>query len=415
MRVGVGAALIILLSGCLFEHEEPVAALVLDPFKVSSLARGESFEGQLAGLQHSVTFATRTRGYADGALFVSDGIVTNELKRFESHPRGLAAVGTEVMFVASADEQAGIWITDGTVGGTRFIASIIISDLPPDVRAFVSGGRYYAHIEATNTLFTSDGTWDGTQQVLAGATEVGQIGDRIVALTTSPVELWVSGAPGQLTQFATLPETESGCIGFWELPDALYFSCSKGHLWRTDGTAAGTYQLADHGDLTVLPRGAGAGELFYVVFPKQQGETLGVWRTSGAANDSHKLFDFDLNNVVELGGRTLLGGRDGLWTLRSDGTRALLHGSYDASNLFVIDDLVLFASASRRGDALARSDGTKGGFYATHSSVQLNIPHGFVRHGKLVYFRSFNEDETCRPHLCADLWAITLAELHDPS
>jgi hypothetical protein len=396
------------------ETDEPVAALVLDPFRVSALPFGESFDGQLAAAGETVIFATRARDFGGGALYATDGYKTSELKRFDSHPRGLASVDNRVMFVAAADEQAGIWITDGTATGTRFVASIIISDLSPDVQPFVLTNRYYARVSATDTLFTSDGTWDGTRQMLSGTRRVGELDGRIVALTSSPVELWITTGPGQLTQYAELPSTESSCQGFWHFGDALYFSCSHGHLWRTDGTQAGTYQLADHGNLTVWPQGSVNNQTFYSVFPEQPG-TLGVWRTSGVANDSVKLFDFDLNDVVELDGRALLGGRGGLWTLGDDGSLDLLHASYDGSHLTVVENLVLYASASRHGDALARSDGTKDGFYATPPGIRLNIPHGFVRYGDLVFFRSFNLDETCRPSLCADLWAIPFGELHNPN
>jgi ELWxxDGT repeat protein len=143
-------------------------------------------------------------------------------------PQGLAAAGGKIFVSAatspgSGSPVGGLWVTDGTVAGTRQIGS---TGFVGDRGTTDFGGRLVfagpGGNPSGNALWTSDGTAAGTQPLLAAD---GQ-------------------SPGQLESFSTFA-------------GRLIFAATGGPstvLWQSDGTAAGTQPV-----LTLGGEGNGLG------------------------------------------------------------------------------------------------------------------------------------------------------------
>jgi ELWxxDGT repeat protein len=153
-------------------------------------------------------------------------------------PLGMTVFNNEVLFEGSnASNKFGLWVTDGTAGGTHEVTGIIGASLgffPSDLTVFrlniVSNAK--ALFSGVNTngqagLWVTDGAGAGTHELtgISGAN------------MTSGLQ------PGDLTVFTP------GSFGFSParaLFNGLNASGVRG-LWVTDGTAAGTHEVATFG------------------------------------------------------------------------------------------------------------------------------------------------------------------------
>ncbi len=184
----------------------------------------------------------------------------------------LAALGSTVLF-AGHDGVHGLelWATDGTAGGTRLVADLrpgLASSTPRNFLA-AAGQLFFVADDGVHgqELWRSDGTAEGTYLVrdLAPGPESAGIGvlepgagHLFFAVSEAPEErvgLWVSDgtAAGTVRLLAVPPEGGWQVAGgtyrrFNTLPDGtLLFTVLQPNndveLWRSDGTAAGTYFL----------------------------------------------------------------------------------------------------------------------------------------------------------------------------
>jgi len=140
---------------------------------------------------------------------------------FGSFPRHLTAWRGRLYFLAESYPQSGLWSTDGTAAGTRFIApSTADLDREENVLVATPSRLFFTSLEDTDQLWTSDGTPAGTRLV---------------------------------RQFPALPCPAHFCqatfLSFLQpVGDAVYFPASDGtqnQLWTSDGTPGGTRRLTD--------------------------------------------------------------------------------------------------------------------------------------------------------------------------
>jgi ELWxxDGT repeat protein len=193
--------------------------------------------------------------------WTSDGTEAGTVELIPSQPptgqvyEGIRA-GPLTYFIESGDSNhsARLWRSDGTAAGTT-----IVKDLAAQtVTEFVGAAGRFVYFNLNGKLNRSDGTESGTIElpvsspcIFSGAA----IGDAL-ALTSfasnGTVTVWRSdGTAGGTTQLAAMPTKDptSGCKSLTAHGNAAYFSgwdANHGwELWTTDATSSGTKLLAD--------------------------------------------------------------------------------------------------------------------------------------------------------------------------
>ena len=200
----------------------------------------------------------------------------------------------------------------------------------------------------------------------------------------------------------------------------LYFTADDGihgyELWRSDGTAAGTYMVKDintTGDADLSPFTIMDGVLYFAADDGVHGNEL--WRSDGTEAGTYMVTDIadgddgNPKNLTVMDGVLYFAADDGvhgneLW--RSDGTEA---GTYmvmdiadgDGSSPFdvyhsnpgyltVVDGVLYFAAADEdHGTELWRSDGTEAGTYMVMdicAGSGGSYPNDLVEMDGILYF-----------------------------
>ncbi len=274
------------------------------------------------------------------------------------------------------------WVSDATEAGTDRLADL--SPPPADVYQFanvladhrlVAGGLwYYRNLDADGSveMFVTDGTSAGTRQLT-------EINHHASAISLNPF----SGA--------TMAKSLADFNG------TLLFQADDGtagsELWKSDGTAAGTGQVADlvpgpnssyPADLTPL----GSRTLFNAGY---------LWTTDATAPGTAQVAPLYASNLTRAGNSVyfLTGG-----TLqKTDGTApgtVALHTNQYLYQLTPFGNLLLFASQDAAGNSsLWRTDGTPAGTFQLGSSR----PGPLHKVGSRVFFAA--EDPTAG----RELWA----------
>ncbi|MBC11990.1 MAG: hypothetical protein CMM85_03350 [Rhodothermaceae bacterium] len=240
---------------------------------------GDSSPRQLRALGDRVVFSA-DRGSSGRELWISDGTSggTTLVKDInpgsaDSDPGLFRAVGDRILFVASTpDEGEELWVTDGTEAGTQLVADINAGPADSEITGMVAlDDRVLFTAFTADTgqeLWTSDGTPGGTRlvrDISPGPTSsdevlgfpTGRLGAGIVFAAATPdagYEPWYSdGTAAGTYQLADVrPGSASGIPGFEAyqvLGDRLYFLASAketgAELWQTDGTIGGTVLTLD--------------------------------------------------------------------------------------------------------------------------------------------------------------------------
>ena len=318
-------------------------------------------------------------------------------------PRGLTA-GSNRLFLFADDGVHGPepWGSDGSDAGT-----ILLADLNPGppgsfvgqtfglYRNTFASGRWFfpAYAPATGAeMFVSDGTAAGTALLT-------QINHQSSAFNFNFGFLGGSLAPGSLA----------------DLGGTLVFQATDGvsgaELWKSDGTAAGTAQVADllPGSGDSFPNGLTAfdGALF---FATQSGTNDGLWKTDGTTAGTVQVAAVAVANLRALGGTLFFNGNAGasgaeLW--KSDGTTAgtvlvkdISPGaaSSDPYELTALGSTLLFAANSPAGAELWSSDGTTAGTVLVRA-FHSGFPTGLTAAGDRLFFSA--DDGTAG----RELWA----------
>lgn len=245
--------------------------------------------------------------------------------------------------------NSSLWSTDGTASGTRNIA--FVSSV--GIREIATAGRYIflsAGLGLESSIWRSDGTGPGTQQFqnLAGGT--GKFprfaqGEGKLFFTDSSRDLFVTD--GEVTErLADLPAAGPSAQVLKVIEGLAYFAYydeqKAFHLWRSNGTSAGTAELpiqspAPFSRVAYYPDDKSAedvvslnGYLYYFAETIEAGWTL--WRMKSATGESERVADLPDNltraqpkQLTLFDGAIYFSAHDGvegrkLW--RSDGTDA---------------------------------------------------------------------------------------------
>ncbi|MFL6203347.1 MAG: ELWxxDGT repeat protein, partial [Thermoanaerobaculia bacterium] len=310
---------------------------------------------------------------------------------------GLTALGSSVVFFAD-DSAAGIepWRSDGTEAGTIPLADLnpgggsSQSPLLGDRRRAIGGLWYFRAFdgEGDAEIFVSDGTPAGTRQLA-------EIDDQASAFH---VEF-----TGML--FGANPMADRGGTLFFQAEDGV-----SGHeLWKSDGTAAGTGQVAD-----VFPGSIGSLPFEItplgnsVLFSAEGGITQGreLWISDGSEAGTTLLKDLEPTGSTSGGWPwwlTPAGGRvfftsdvdsGKLW--QSDGTpedtrlaRDTAPTAAAATELTALGSLLLYSGAGPDGYELWKTDGTEAGTLQVANiapGAASSGPDRLTRVGSLVFF-----------------------------
>jgi ELWxxDGT repeat protein len=367
-----------------------------------------------------------------------------------SQPWELTAVGSQVFF--SADDGSHgreLWKSDGTPTGT-----VLVKDIHPGAGSSLSLFLPRGLTAGSNRLFlfaddgvhgpepwASDGSDAGT--ILLADLNPGSMGSFTGATfgfyrntfasgrwffpayaPATGVEMFVSdGTPAGTALLAQINHQSSAFnfnFGFSggslaDLGGTLVFQATDGvsgaELWKSDGTAAGTAQVADllPGSGDSFPNGLTAfdGALF---FTTQSGTNDGLWKTDGTGPGTHLVAAVAVANLRALGGTLFFSGNAGasgaeLW--KSDGTTAgtvlvkdISPGaaSSDPYELTALGSTLLFGANSPAGADLWSSDGTTAGTVLVRA-FHSGFPTGLTAAGARLFFSA--DDGTAG----RELWA----------
>jgi len=359
----------------------------------------------------------------------------------------LYANGTRLYFCANDPSgQPQLWQSDGTNTGTEPVTAFDFSGGYELSLAGLAGEDALVCLAMDNvtSLYRSRGLPDGVE--LAGTIPVSQpvawyscgikhaavLGETLffgAATWANGLELWrTSGTPASgvelvadinsgleyvsNAQYQMWKPKDSSPFGLTVFDDALFFGGTGSggtRLWRSDGTAAGTYtvganglQIKRHG--TTAPVVAG-DNLFFVGYDAFHGYEL--WKTNGVTAELVKdtkatTESSDPDFLIEINGRLVFQASGWLWAY--DGYDVVepladVDPQYSTAvpgRVAVMDGVAYFAGqADCNGNDnidLWRTDGTLEGTYrvAQINGCQNSYPDFFTRVGNYVYFRASN-------------------------
>ncbi|MEA2599628.1 MAG: hypothetical protein QOF89_620 [Acidobacteriota bacterium] len=205
------------------------------------------------------------------------------------YPEQITPVGQRVFFTAwSAAAGYELWSSDGTEAGTRMVADLTAGTEDSHFEALTAMGDKLLFVQPLSGLWITDGTPGGT--TFLGAVGVSpQMNAPIVvlgsrALIFSGGEPWVTDGTAAGTAPVTAPAIESVTTEPVVYQGYVYFEMTTdqaSELWRSDGTAAGTTPMLDAaGHAILLPQALRefAGKLIFIA---AEGEDTALWASDG--------------------------------------------------------------------------------------------------------------------------------------
>jgi ELWxxDGT repeat protein len=266
------------------------------------------------------------------------------------------AVSGAVFFFSFSAGSYDLWRTNGTPEGTRQFADFPPSALvPPDVEEMVSfAGRIYFQLDGPygKELWASDGRPGGTALVAdisfssrsgSGPRDLTAFGDRLLffAYDGQKWDLWQSSGTSESTvALGVAPSGLSNCSGGAPLfslvlaGGKVFFlrqdAACKVSLWTTDGTAAGTVQLAGEAGSSTLDSLRPIEHQGRLFFLAREDDSTTIWKSDGTVQGTGRAFDLptgtrDPSNLTSLGPNLYFSatdpeGQTQVW--RSNGTTA---------------------------------------------------------------------------------------------
>jgi ELWxxDGT repeat protein len=423
-----------------------------------------------------LVYFSANEGTAGHALWRSDGTAAGTIRISAHSPSPLLEL-TEVVgkvFFSKEDAATGreLWMTDGSLAGTTLVKNIKAgsSSSNPEELTNVNGTLLFRADNGVHgqELFRCDGTAAGTFRVgdlLAGPDSFGPrnlINTNGVLYFTdrSGNSLWTSDGTGDGTrEVSNFPVDAT--VPFVNVGGTLYFSGAHGRgfdgsgfeLWRSDGTQAGTLPVADiypgthYGDYdgytgqlpnSSLPQHLTpiAGKVF---FQATDASGSHLWSSDGTEMGTQlidKVFprtpSANPRALANFNGKLLFGTEHDYSTWISDGTadgtlRLATHGSLNQGNaardFAAINDVAYFSAGGRTsgfdllGRELWKTDGTQAGtvwvadivpgedfdpFYGDRGFS--SYPSGFTAlSGKVVFAASENDFYSADAN--RELWA----------
>lgn len=409
-----------------------------------------------------ILFFSATDGISGEELWRSDGTSEGTQRVLDavpgaqsSRPRGLVEAEGRLFFRAfSATTGEELWQSDGSAAGTTIVKDINpgLADSNPSALA-ARGERLFFITKHDRSLWTSDGSPQGTQPVFAITNPVGDglfeptvIGDTVFfsSFGQNPYadfpysELWAL-KPDQEESARSL-YLFSEAYGSYpkqltELDQTLFFqgaSASQGfvELWASDGTPEGTRLVKDINNSpysrSSYPAGltVSAGQLFFSADDGFNGREL--WASDGSEAGTVLVQDIrsgsygsNPDSLVSTGDALFFVANDGengyqLWTTTgsfNDTTLVKLigDGSFDKrpAKLIAANGMVYFvADDGIAGRELWRSDGTAAGterISDINPGLGSSNPDQLIVVGQTLFFTATDGNGD------SELWSYSLA------
>lgn len=328
---------------------------------VSALNQTYANLDSIHNLNGTLYFLGREYAPSDPVVWRSDGSSAGVSRLVPSIPsdahspryssvQTIAVAGAKLFFAANSIFGNEPWISDGTEAGTR-----LLSDLTS--MGSSSGPSMPLDVDGTPFFIASSSLRSTTPRIGVWVTEGSRVSTRLVAELPSDITtaraighanglyffqatgdastgLWRSDgtAAGTFKLKSMSAGAKSAQLDFAELDGVLYFGgggANNYELWRSDGTEVGTYLVADLNATGGLNSGfplqiTRLNEAIY--FSVSSGATRGLWRSDGTANGTNlvQAFNGAEPQYMLRGGDTLYfaasGNLSGFMLWKSDGT-----------------------------------------------------------------------------------------------
>ena len=408
----------------------------LNPGSPSSYPRG------LTVANSKLFFAADINSTGQYKLFLTGGTsaTTQQLLGVDgSNIQNLIAYKNNIYFSChDATNGQELWVSDGTVAGTKLFMDIIpgSNGSYPEYFTVCNNKLFFRAVNPLGgyDMYVTDGTAAGTimlQQyvdVFNGLSDFGILTNSIyfrgVSGTGQGYGLWKSDGTLAGTQMVYantangfIPGTQ-GC-NTAQLNNKLYFSGSDfvygTELWVTDGTTAGTHIVVDIGTQSGGTFSGGSpfnlfvynSLLYFTASDNAHGAEL--WVTDGTAPGSHLVKDILAGPSGSIPYHTALynglmyitcWGSYQLW--KSDGTAAgtqLVHNIPDQARFGALWNNKMYFTFGNAGD-IWQSDGTPAGTSLFTASNSINpvtfssLDIGFTEYNSSIYFSGSCSDIT---------------------
>ena len=239
------------------------------------------------------------------------------------------AVGNDLYFVETDRYAWELYKTSGTLESTRLVTYTPESDgeaSMPKGLTDVNGMLYY--FNDLGELWKSNGTADGTERIadlysIKIITNVNGVAYVIAENESNGIELWKTVSSGSVlvktiaNAHASVPYYHEGALS---IGGVLYFLTQEDsgyHIWRSDGTSAGTYRMFGQDGFQ------GNSELRLIRYNEKLYFSDGMAFYSTDGNTYAKVAELpSLMKFTEANGRLILFtvGEDGLLVYGSDGS-----------------------------------------------------------------------------------------------
>ncbi|HRC84039.1 MAG TPA: hypothetical protein PK413_00360 [Thermoanaerobaculia bacterium] len=256
--------------------------------------------------------AARAAAFAEGPGLASRLALLSPLpedgpRAVDANPMGFISLGSRTLFVAQGSGPGGeLWSSDGTRAGTEVLLKF--PQFSGSLLGRVPGGYLFTSANETASglaLWVTDGTVRGTRQI--GPNDVAPVfgygfaatfGNRVVFAARrgeNPPELWASDGTAAGTQplgTPLLPEIAANGGEIAAVGDRLFIrtllTFPRQPLQVSDGTRAGTRTIAEL-DRVLSPLTPAAGKIFFLA---RSGHRIQVWVSDGTPQGTRPVTHF---------------------------------------------------------------------------------------------------------------------------
>jgi ELWxxDGT repeat protein len=416
LRSRVTVALLILAAAA------AIPAAAQSPYFVKSTSGYEGWPRDLVAMNgvgyFAATMSTNfSTGQSDEELWRTDGTSAGTYLLKDIRPgavgsniQWMTVVGSTLYFTANDGTRGTeLWKSDGTAAGTQLAVELNVGSGDGNILSPVvfNGALYFigTYANGKTYLFKTDGTAAGTQPVstavspsaptsINSARRLTVWNNRIWFRGNDPVTFAAAasglystdGTAAGTTFLKAIPSMGNDLIA---ASGQLFFTASdptyRQEVWRSDGTAAGTFMTKDINPFNAGFNGDSSAWLYQTVgnvalfSANDGGNKRKMWRSDGTAGGTYQLVDVfpgvneQPNNCTTTGTYAVWEATPGglaprqVWATdgSSAGTRLLKSFSGFGQNFLPMDGVIYFRAddGPPAGDELWRTDGTVAGTF----------------------------------------------------